>query len=434
MLHLLTIAYRIPPLLVAIVLALVLIAVASSRGWRWPMLLESALIVCFATRPSVQLLTFGMFLAALRWVPPFAAVVAQALNVPSWGGLSLPVALFALPGLHAYVRGTERHERTREALPPVVVATGRTTRLEQPQAIHARPLAPAEWLRACNDDPTAPHLGIVGPTQHGKTTFALALIGRRPGDLVITTTKDDAWAGAEVIRPSIQLGEQKGIIDWAPIAEAVRRVHFEMLRRNVQHDTSAPPLTLVIDEFTTTLGNISRETRDQIVEIWSMGASCGVRMIVIAQEVNARAWGLEGRRDVLNNLLFARVETGRLWTLGRLDPNGGLLSPCPLDTHSLVALAAEAQLMDRGWAGLVAPGAPPGDGVGVPVPPVGVTPSPTSGNGTNGTGNGNDELLIAALMKLRGAGVTREQARAMGLAFRDENWTKAGERIGTGIN
>src|SRR5581483_6247615 len=107
----------------------------------------------------------------------------------------------------------------------------------------------------------------------------------------------------------IDLGDDAGAIDWQPVVSAINRVHREMLRRNLQHDTNAPPITLIIDEFTTTLGNVSAGTKRQIVEIWSMGASCGVRVIVIAQEVNAKAWGLEGRRDVLNNLLFARVET-----------------------------------------------------------------------------------------------------------------------------
>jgi hypothetical protein len=423
--QLLTIAYRIPPLLVAIVLALTLLAVASSRGWRWPMLLDSALIVLFAVQPSRLVLVLGLFLAALRWVPPFAAIVAQTLGVPTWGGLSLPVALFALPGLSAYVRGAERHER---ALPPVIAATGKTTRLEPPAQAHARPLPPAEWMRACNDDPTAPHLGIVGPTQHGKTTFALALVGRRAGELVITTTKDDTWNGGEVIRPRIDLGDEAGAIDWQPVIAAINRVHREMLRRNLQHDTSAPALTLIIDEFTTTLGNVSVGTKKQIVEIWSMGASCGVRMIVIAQEVNARAWGLEGRRDVLNNLLFARVETGRLWSLGRLDPNGGLAGPQSLDTAALVALATQAQLAGRGWAGVV----PAGAAVGVPVlPPPSVAPQTHTNTQTNGANDA--EARIALYMKWRAAGMKREIARALrqadGDGLDDSEWAEAGRRL-----
>jgi hypothetical protein len=74
--------------------------------------------------------------------------------------------------------------------------------------------------------------------------------------------------------------------------------------------------------------------------------------VVIDPEVNAAAWGVVGRRDILGNLVFARVEApGRSWSIGRLDPNGRLLDPQPLDTDTLLALAAEAQLAGREWGG-----------------------------------------------------------------------------------
>ncbi len=411
------------PRAVAVALTLAWLAVACTR-WRWPMLCDATLIALYATRPSVPLLVFGLVVVVVRWFAPFAAIVAETLHVNEWGGLSFPAALFLLPGLQVYVRGTARHDRA--TLPPVQVATGATTRLEAPQ-VHARPLESAEWFAACNDDPTAPHLGIIGPTQHGKTTFALALAGRRIGEFVITTTKDDTWAGGEVIRPRILLDQ--GRVDWLPIVDAIRRVHFEMLRRNVEHDTQAPQLTLIIDEFSTTLGNVPRETRDQILEIWSMGASCGIRTIVIAQEVNARAWGLEGRRDILGNLLFARVSTGRLWALGRLDPNGGLTDPQPLDTGRLVALATEARLAGRGWQGVVARSV--GSVPGGCLPP---TAQQTHTNTQQTQTNGTKEARIALYMKWRAAGMGRETARALrqsdGDGLDDSEWADAGKRLG----
>jgi hypothetical protein len=392
------------PRVVAVVLALAWLGVACTH-WRWPMAFDAALIALYATRPSVPLLVFGLVVVVVRWFAPFAAIVAELLHVNEWGGLSFPAALFLLPGLQVYVRGTERHDRA--TLPPVQVATGATTRLEAPARTHARPLESAEWFAACNDDPTAPHLGVIGPTQLGKTTFALALAGRRAGAFVVTTTKDDAWASADVTRPAIRLDQ--GLVDWAPVTEAIGAVHFEMLRRYGERDTQAPTLTLIIDEFTTTLANIPPKAKQQITEIWSMGAAASIRTIVIAQEVNARAWGLEGRRDILGNLLFARVSTGRLWALGRLDPNGGLFDPRPLDTARLVALATEARLAGRGWR--VPGGTPPSQGTGnVP-----------------GTGNGTP---IEKLVPLVRAGITRDQARQIGYVFRDETWTKAREQAG----
>lgn len=410
------------------VAALLLILIgALSR--RWPAALDAALVALYGYTASPRVLVLAAALAAVRWVPPFAAQVAQALGVPSWGGLSLPFALFALPGLAVYTTAPrqEAPSRAPAALPPVVAATGRTTRLAE---THARTLAPAEWLRAVNDDPTAPHLGVVGPTRLGKTTFVLAAVGRRAGELVICTPKGadvDPWGGADVSRITIDLTQQR--VDWQPIADAINRVYVEMLSRYASNSAAgATRITLIIDELSTTLANTPKNTKAQILEMWNMGAGANITLITIDPEANARAYGVEGRRDILSNMQFAKVEPGRLWCLGRLGPNGEILSPIPLETDALVALAADARLAGRGWPGVspVAGGgtAPAGAPGGVPTTP---PPAPVVGNGT---GNGNEEQTIAALMKLRSAGISRDAARAMGLSFRDEFWTKAGERIG----
>lgn len=385
-------------------LALGLLAFASTHRHA-ALAIDAALLSLYAARPMPGTLMLFAVLWLIRWSATLATQAAALLGYP-WHGLTATAGALLLPGV-------QPQQRAPRELPPVVT-TGKTIALAS--EAHARPMAPVEWMRACNDDPTVPHLGVIGPTQLGKTTFTLAIAGRRLGELVITTTKDDAWAGGAVTRPTIKLDQNKGIVDWAPVIMAIGSVHFEMLRRNVEHDTGATPLTLIIDEFTTTLGYVPAETKRQILEIWSMGASCGVRTIVIAQEVNARAWGLEGRRDILSNLQFARVAPGRLWALGRLDPNGGLEGARPLDTGGLVALAGEARLAGRGWGGGV---------------PVGAPPTGSAGNGTENAGTGT---TIERLMELRAAGLTRDQARAIGCAFRDLDWTEAGNRLGNGIN
>jgi hypothetical protein len=269
-------------------------------------------------------------------------------------------------------------------------------------------MAPAEWLAALNDDPTAPHLGIVGPPRLGKTTLALAVIGRRPGQVVIATPKaakdEDAWGGADCARPTIDLAAQQ--TDWTPIAQAIGSVHFEMLRRNVENDLAAPPITLILDEYSTTVPNITPIARRQVVELWAMAPSSGIRVIVISQDVNARAWGLEGRRDILGSLVFAQVAPGRLWGLGRLDPNGRLVDPRPLDTRPLVALASSALLAGREWGGA---------GASVSPPP----PAP------QGAPDQTRQTDADTLRKLRAAGLTRDQARAAGFKFDNGDWTDA---------
>lgn len=155
------------------------------------MTLDAALLACYAARPSLQLLVLGGFLAALRWVPPFAAIVAQALRVPEWGGLSMPVALFALPGLQAYT--------VTPAFPRA--ATAATTRLQSPEPPQARPalarIPLTELLLYVNARPDeVPHLAIIGPSGSGKTTMATAILASRPGQIVVLTAKEgDTWGG-----------------------------------------------------------------------------------------------------------------------------------------------------------------------------------------------------------------------------------------------
>lgn len=410
---------RIPHAFIVIALALALLYCGATR-WRWPMLGDAALIALYAARPSLGTLMLVCSGALIRWYAPLATQAALLLGYP-WHGLTAIGGRLLLPS----VEQARRPERGAGLLPPPVM--GKTTPLA-PIEVHARPMAPAEWMRACNDDPTAPHLGIVGPSQFGKTTFALAIAGRRIGEVVITTTKNDQWSGAPVTRPTIKLESGDGSVDWTPIEEVIKNVHFEMLRRNAENDTQAAPLTLILDEFTTTLGNISKRTLQRILEIWSMGASCGVRTIVIAQEVNARAWGLEGRRDILGNLQFARVTPGRLWSLGRLDPNGGLTDAQPLDTGGLVTVAGEARLGGRGWT------APAAGGVAAGAPP---TTAPAHTPQTNAHANDAD-TRIAQYMRWRAAGMTREIARALRQqtndGLDDAEWAEAGKRNANGTS
>lgn len=360
------------------------------------LLLDGLLVVAALVSQSVPAVLAALVVYAARWHwRPTTAAERQLAARADW----------LLPGA-ARRQARPASTGTTERLPAIVQPSG------APQT-SARPMAPAEWLAALNDDPTAPHLGIVGPPRLGKTTLALAVIGRRPGQVVIATPKaakdEDAWGGADCARPTIDLAAQQ--TDWTPIAQAIGNVHFEMLRRNVENDLAAPPITLILDEYSTTVPNITPIARRQVVELWAMAPSCGIRVIVISQDVNARAWGLDGRRDILGSLVFAQVAPGRLWGLGRLDPNGRLVDPRPLDTRPLVALASSALLAGREWGGA---------GASVSPPP----PAP------QGAPDQTDRQTDAdTLRKLRAAGLTRDQARAAGFKFDNGEWAEAGELL-----
>lgn len=200
------------------------------------------------------------------------------------------------------------------------------------------------WLHAVNDEPDRnPHTAVCGPTGSGKTTLVLAALHQRPGKLVICTPKnaaDDAWGGF----PAVRLGwsEERGA-DWRQIDAAIRLVHKEWARRNA--DGSAPRewLTLVIDEYVTTLGALP-QLRNLVIDLWSMGRSVKIRVVVLGTEVNVKAWGIEGRGDVRGNLLFIECAADRTARMCRWGS-----PPQEIDVRDVRGLAAGPLDAGRVW-------------------------------------------------------------------------------------
>lgn len=409
----------IPPVVIVILLGFAYIRLMDGR-LSLASALDLGLAALYLWQP--RMLAWCLFLVALRNVPTFAAIVARLGGLDRWDGWSIHAALFLLPGLRTFATtASSPPEATSATLPPAV---GPTVALSSPPA--KQPLRAAQWLGAVNDDLTAPHLGVVGPTRLGKTTFVLAALGRRAGRQVITTPKSsdvDPWSGAAAHRLRFDLDARA--VDWQPIAGAISGVHFEMLQRNATNRAKdAEPITLVIDELSTTLANCDKATRQQVLELLNMGAGAGIRLVLIDPEINVKAWGIEGRGDIRGNLIFARVEDGRRWLLGRLDQAGRMADPAPLDTAEVVLLAEQAGLAGREW-------------VGVCLSPLGAdSAQQTQTNGTHTAVNGtNDaEERIKKYMMWREAGIKKEQGRAIrqaeGAGIDDREWAEAGRRIG----
>lgn len=338
----------IPPLLIAILLVLGWIAIAATR-FRAPMLVDLAAIALYAARPSLGTLALVAAQAAVRYVPELARELALLLRLSSLAGWTRAFALLLLPGLARYALA--------EVSASIVEAPAELAPTPNSQPLTPEPLLINEWLHLLNHDATAPMVGVIGATRLGKTTLVLVLLSYRPGSFVITTPKarsTDPWGGFEAVRLRMDL--QRRGVDWGPIAQAIGAVHFEMIRRNAL-DTIADeqPITLVIDELTTTLAAVPSLT-PKVIDLWTMGASAKVFLIVIATDVNVRGWRIEGRRDVVDNLVFAKVEPGRHWSLGRIDPNGRLIAPRRMDTRMLLGLAERVDLRQRRWSGLQAGG------------------------------------------------------------------------------
>src|SRR6187549_578505 len=314
-------------------LLLVVVAASAARRRDATFLLDAAFVALYARYPMPATLGLIVVQAGVRRVPTLAREVAVLLRVSEPAGWTLHALLFVLPGLRAYAAAQPGP------------ATGATTALDP---IDLPPLTSREWLAWTNDDESAPHLGVIGPTRSGKTTLVLAALSRRKGDLVIATPKSketDGWGGF----PAVRMHYADGTADFSPLADVVRQVHREMLRRNAEQTIGQEqPLTLVLDEFTT-LAAEQPTIRSLVLQLWTMGASAKIRVVVVAPEVNVRAWGIEGRGDVRENLIFARVAPDRSAQMFRIDGQGKPIAPRRIDTRTVKQLADQAVLSFRAW-------------------------------------------------------------------------------------
>jgi hypothetical protein len=254
--------------------------------------------------------------------------VAQTLGVPTWGGLSLPVALFALPGLHAYVRGAERGARA--------ATTGKTTRLESAQPL----LALNGLLAYVNARPDhVPHAAIIGPSGSGKTTLATVVLSERPGQIVVLTAKEgDAWGGLPYI----------GIDDDATYATAEQTfaaLDQEVKQRLLNVKQRSDPgewLTIVLDDFST-LQSECPGAAAVVKLVARLGRALRVRLIMLSDSALVKAIGLEGEGETRANFAFVRLERGHSATL-EID---GV--PMAVNVRGVDQLATVVQLAARAW-------------------------------------------------------------------------------------
>lgn len=392
------------PLLLLLAGALA-VAVHLLRTDRGELLIDAAFVALLLARPSWAAAALLIVQYGARRVPPVARGLAGL-----WGR---PVSALLLPGAEGVP--------PRDARPAPAPAVGPTIALPPavPPAPPAQPAAPPpvpthRWLEKLNRDETAPHLAVTGPTRSGKTTLVTAVLADRAGEIVICTPKPpstDPWAGAQAVR----LGEERGDITYAPLADAVRQVYGEMLRRNQADAQGLDPLTLVLDDYSTLVAE-RPEVRPWVLRMWTLGASCGIRVIIIDTEENVRAWSIEGRGEARGNLIFVRLSADRTATLYRWGE-----VPAPIDVDHVRRLFDGARLSARVWAGLsVWSSVRPSVAAEAPnEPPTVQTDGRTAAH----------QAKIALLAELRPR-MSRAEARAYlatrGITFENGDWTEAG--------
>lgn len=350
------------PTVLAILLSLALAARAAT-DWRWGMLLDVAFIAMYWRYPTLGTAALAVAQHVVRYAPPLAGEVALITSAGDAIGLTRWFWALMLPGIVQVSRpprtsAAERIDRVeRPDTEPQMVASGPTITIGAIGSSTSEPsldqvLMMNEWLKILNNDATAPHLGIIGPSGQGKTTLAMVVLYYRQSSLVVTTAKGrafDPWGGMDVIRPEMDLAA--AAISWTKIGRAIESVYFEMLRRNTLPHAETEQITLVIDELPTVFGKLPHVV-DKVIDMWRMGRAAGIRVVGTATDITGRGWKIEGQRDVIDNLVFAKVEDGRKWSVGRIDPNGRLINPRRMDTRQLAGIAERVDFSARIWAGL----------------------------------------------------------------------------------
>lgn len=276
----------------------------------------------------------------------------------AFGGL---LAFVAVIGLLIYVN--DRFFKGRKKAKKVASFTGYQAEAQQKEAglsgqdapvIYAPP-APdflpsdhtpiREWMGRINHQPDkTPHLAVTGPSGSGKTTFVLSVLADRPGRLVIATPKaqrTDPWGGF----PAVRLNAAD--MSYAPLGSAIKAVYAEMLRRNAQNsETTDDWLTLAIDDYSTVVGELP-DLKPTILRMLTLGRSVRIRLVIIDTETNVKAWGIEGRGEARNNLIYVELEedthAARMFRWKERE------RPATLDVAAVPGIVAQARLTGRAW-------------------------------------------------------------------------------------
>lgn len=278
-----------------------------------------------------------------------------------------------------------------DAVTPAQVNTGST-----------RPLSLKEWMAYVNDKPqTVPHVVVVGGSGAGKTTTTTVLLDRRQGDIIIMTGKDgDRWGGLTAI----------GIDDdltYTTVIKTFAALHEEIKRRQlaVKHgDAPGEYLNVVLDDFST-LQQVCKQAIETVKIIWRIGRSLRVRLVMLTDSTEVKSIGLEGEGEARTNAVYVELRQNHTADLYRVDRSGRAVDRQPVDVKNMHKLETLIHFPPtRAWE-------PPHMGITQPlIAPTVNAPSPDK---------------VAALRPLRAAGLKREDVRALGVQFSNEDWTAA---------
>lgn len=284
--------------------------------------------------------------------------------------------------------------------------------------------APDVWIDAVLA--TEAHLMLAGKTNCGKTTTAEALLAAAidAGDLVAILDPHAApgkWHGA----PAIGAGR-----DYEAIRQALAAMEAEMNRRYAALAAGEPlgqPVLIVIDEAPAIAAALGAEWRRFATRLGSEARKIGIRLLLITQSplvqdlnINTmmrRNFGVIGL-DLASIRLMVQSEPDGAARRAILDRLEGERYPALYERYG------QFRILDRTGIDRIRPTRTPRVWRLVSSPAA----LPATGDAGDGDAQGDEAALLAVLRKLRSAGVTRDEARALGVEFRNELWALAAPR------
>lgn len=244
---------------------------------------------------------------------------------------------------HAPQAATRSSSATTASLPPAPAS--------QPpadQTTEAIPQASATaWLSYVNNDPDrVPHVAICAPSGSGKTTLARAILGQRDGQIVVLTAKEgDDWGGLPYVGIDLDA-------TYTTAEQTFQALDAEVKRRLIAaklHDEVGDWLTVVLDDYST-LRSVCPAADAPFKLIARLGRSLRVRLMVLSDSAQVKAWGIEGEGETRNNFAFLLGKRGHLFTTV-VDE-----TTYRLDTSDVPRLA-QVRLAARAWQSAATPDA-----------------------------------------------------------------------------
>lgn len=247
--------------------------------------------------------------------------------------------------------GETSYPNERRAVPSTPPAPRPTPVAVQPRPVAAAPtlIEPLSFKDTYTLLQQAIHLMIVGPTNAGKSTAAMAVLyGRyRAGEKIIILdphADPETWSGLAVV------GAGR---DYTAIDEAMLTILDEMsdrYQRKANRDINYPAITVFVDEWPSIQLHCKKSAARFMPEMAQEARKVNMRLVILSQSDQVESLGIQGRGDVRENFTMLLLGTKAITAIkdaAKLERpaairRGGQLDAIPAITTAFVAYASAA--------------------------------------------------------------------------------------------